>query len=124
MKSIYFSIFFCFVSFQVFSQKNELIVLKKIQTDTDGEENTLYSIPHYDSLGNLFQVRKRFDHTPTHADSIVFAYCISTEIQKMMEEYGREQQEYYESIKAMNIEKKKQSPKSKRKIKQSRNPNQ
>jgi hypothetical protein len=116
MKSIYFSIFLCFVSIQVFAQKNELSVLKKIQTDTDGEENTLYSIPHYDSLGNLFQVRERFDHTPTHADSIVFAYCISTKIHKMMEEYGREQQEYYESIKTMNIQKKKQNPKRKRKI--------
>ena len=118
IKATLFSSLCLFFSFQVSAQKNEMSILKRIQTDTDGEENTLYSIPHYDSLGNLFQVRKRFNHTPTHADSIAFANSISGEIHKMMDEYGREQKEYYESIKTMNIQKKKQNPKSKRKIKQ------
>ena len=114
-KIIPFSILSLFFSFQVFAQKNELSVLKKIRTDKDGEENTLYSIPHLDSMGNEFQVKKRFDHTPTRVDSVIFAYCISTEIQRMMDEYGREQQEYYESIKKMNIQKEKTKPKKQKK---------
>jgi hypothetical protein len=118
MKAITFSFFCLFFSFHVTAQKNDLSVLKRIRSDSNGEENTLYSIPHYDSLGNEFKVRKGFDHPPTLEDSIVFANSISGEIDKMMEEYRREQQQYYESIKIMNPQKKKQNPKSKRKIRQ------
>lgn len=117
IKATFFSFFCLVLSFQASAQKNEMSILNKIRTDTNVEENTLYSIPHYDSLGNFFQVKKSFDHPPTHSDSIAFAKSISVEIHKMMDEYGREQQEYYESIKTMNIQKKKQNPKSKRKIK-------
>ncbi len=118
IKATLFSSLCLFFSFQVSAQKNEMSILKRIQTDTDGEENTLYSVPTYDSLGNFFQVKKRYDHLPTQLDSIAFANSLSGEIHKMMDEYGREQQEYYVSIKKMNIQKKKQNPKSKRKIKQ------
>ena len=117
IKATLFSSLCLFFSFQVSAQKNEMSILNKIRTDTDGEENTLYSVPTYDSLGNFFQVKKSFDHPPTNSDSIAFAKSISAEIHKMMDEYGREQQEYYESIKTMNIQKKKQNPKSKRKVK-------
>jgi hypothetical protein len=124
IKATLFSSLCLFFSFQVSAQKNEVNIMKGISFDSNGEVNTLYSIPHYDSMGNLFQIRKRYECLPTQADSIAFANSISGEIHKMMEEYGREQQEYYESIKTMNIQMKKQNPKSKRKIKQKRNPNQ
>jgi hypothetical protein len=118
MKAILFSLFCLFLSFQVSAQKDEKYIMKGISFDSNGEVNTLYSIPHYDSLGNEFRVKKGFDHPPTQEDSIAFANSISGEIDKMMEEYGREQQKYYESIKTMNSQKKKQNPKSKRKIHQ------
>lgn len=50
-----------------------LITLITLQLKTLGQEKyILYSIPTYDSLGNIYQTQRAFDHIPTKQDSIQF----------------------------------------------------
>jgi hypothetical protein len=107
MKAILFSVFCLFLSFQVSAQKDEMSVMKGILAVSDGEENTLYSIPNYDSLGNVFQVKKKFDHKPNFKDSLEFSRIIPIELRKMFQEYELAQEREMNSMKKNNNPKKK-----------------
>ena len=49
------------------------LTLITLQLNTSGQEKyILYSIPTYDSLGNVYQTQRAFDHIPTKQDSIQF----------------------------------------------------
>ena len=50
------------------------------------EKYTLQSIPHYDSLGNLYAVKKTYDHIPTAADSADFLKESKISILQMMDD--------------------------------------
>jgi hypothetical protein len=50
------------------------------------EKYTLYSIPHYDSLGNLYTVKKTYDHLPTTEDSAAFRIESKNSILEMMDD--------------------------------------
>jgi len=80
------------------------------------EENTLYSIPHYDSLGNVFQVKKKYDHQPNLKDSVEFSRIIPIEIDIMQKEYELSEKREMDAM--MNISpKKKTTIKKKKRIK-------
>jgi hypothetical protein len=38
------------------------------------KEYVIYDLPHFDSVGNLYQAVKTYDHVPTAADSVDFFY--------------------------------------------------
>jgi hypothetical protein len=99
----FFFITYCssLVSISAYSQQTEERILNRIRPEKDGEKNTLYSLDTYDSMGNLFMVRKKFDHQPTYSDCVEFAREIPTEIDKMMKKYGEDQQKYFDSIKSI-----------------------
>ena len=46
---------------------------------------TLESIPTYDSLGNVYNVKKEYNHKPTHEDSVEFEIESDKEIKKTMD---------------------------------------
>jgi hypothetical protein len=50
----------------------------------------LYSIPTYDSLGNVHQYRHRFDHVPTAEDTATFLAWVNGEEEKRMAEEEEE----------------------------------
>jgi hypothetical protein len=50
----------------------------------------LYSIPTYDSLGNVHQYRHRFDHVPTTEDTATFLAWVNGEEEKRMAEEEEE----------------------------------
>ena len=50
---------------------------------------TLESIPTYDSMGNLYGVKKEYNHIPTHEDSILFNQESDKEIQKMIDSVNK-----------------------------------
>ena len=50
---------------------------------------TLESIPTYDSLGNLYGIKKTYDHIPTHNDSIEFEIESDIEIKKMIDSINK-----------------------------------
>jgi len=50
-----------------------LIALALMSQDTT---IILYSIPYYDSLGNMITYVKKYDHIPTKQDTVEFGYRI------------------------------------------------
>lgn len=50
---------------------------------------TLESIPTYDSMGNLYGIKKEYNHIPTREDSILFNQESDKEIQKMIDSVNK-----------------------------------
>jgi hypothetical protein len=49
------------------------LILITLQLNSLGQEKyILYSLPTYDSLGNIYQTQRTFDHIPTKQDSFQF----------------------------------------------------
>ena len=91
---------------QSFAQSDTKDDIRHILYVENPEENTLYSIPCYDSLGNVFQVKKRFDHKPDFTDSVEFSRIIPIELRKMHDEYELQQKKEMDSLMKNNSKKK------------------
>ncbi len=48
------------------------------------KEYFIYDIPHYDSVGNLYQAAKTYDHFPTAADSADFFLSAKNKLNEIM----------------------------------------
>ncbi|MEY4702428.1 MAG: hypothetical protein RIR96_325 [Bacteroidota bacterium] len=101
---------------QSFAQSDTKNDIRHIFYVENPEENTLYSIPCYDSLGNVFQVKKRFDHKPNFTDSVEFSRIIPVELGKMFDEYELQQKKEMDSL-MKNKPKTKTTIKKKKRIK-------
>jgi hypothetical protein len=60
-------------------------------TSSAQQKYTLYSIPTYDSAGNLYGVQKNFDHLPTKEDSIQFQIESRKYIDNWIDSLSRQQ---------------------------------
>ena len=68
---------------------------------------TLTSIPTYDSLGNVYQVNKNYDHIPTSKDSADFLKESRISIHKMIDSFYNTNIEKAKFIKTKQKKKKK-----------------